>query len=325
MARRVARKAKKREQTATAGTAVNRSTKVKNAGKVVNDAGAARPTAELMARVEFEYGPVKTEMNIQIGAAYRRQPLYLTMAKKAGRFTLDELAALAEYRGVFDRCDRSPCSSCLANPHGGRGTGAPSSFINASPAIVEARRKLALLESELGIYLGTMRAVVLEDKSFSAIAMERYGCRARSWIVVDEPVMRNGVPVVVDGKPVLRAAHREDVVPRSGRDREKVAIEFREGLKRLVLAADRLGRVDINELWVHVRSDGSATIRRASHAPNGTFRLWGRARTVDEVLDDLVRRYGDTLDFRSAEAARDVLDAIDGGRLKRLEPDELAT
>lgn len=326
MARRVARKAKKREPAKTASAAigkVTRSTKVKNAGKAADDGGAERPTEEMMGRVEYKYGPVKTEMNIQIGAAYRRSPLYLTMAKK-GRFTLDQLAALDEYRGVFDRCERSPCSSCLANPHGGRGTAPASSFMTASPAIVEAKRKLALLERELGIYLGTMRAVVLEDKSFSAIAMERYGCRARSWIEVEKPLMRGGKQVLVNGKPQFRSAHREEIVPRSGRDREKIAREFEEGLKRLVLAADRLGRVDVNELWVHAREDGTATIRRASHAPNGAYRMWGRARVVDQVLDDLVAAHGGILVFPTVEAARAALDAADGERLRHLEPDELA-
>jgi hypothetical protein len=293
--------------------------------KAVKDDGAEKPTPEMRARVHYEFGPVKTEMNIQIGSAYRRQPLYVTMSKTAGRFSLDEMAALNDYRSIFDRCERSPMASCLASLGGSGGGGVgPSAFMSGSPAIAEAKRKLSLLERGLGHYLATMRAVVLRDQSFSAIAMERYGCRTRSWIVVNDPVMRNGQPVMKDGKPVMRDAHREDVVPRSGRDRERVALEFRQGLKLLTVAAQRLGGAGIDEVWIHPREDGTAIIHRASCAPNGFFRLWGSPRFVDGVIDDLLARNNDTLVFASPTEARALLDAVDDGRLFRLEPDELA-
>lgn len=285
--------------------------------------GAERPTPELLGRVEFEFSPVKTEMNIQIGSAYRRRPLYLTMAKKQGRFTLDQLSALDTYRTVFDRCERSPFSSCLASEGGGRGMG-PASFIHASPAILEAKRKLSLLERRLGVYLATMRAVVLDDQSFSAIAMSRYGCRTRSWILVNDPIMKAGKQVAIEGRPQFRAAHREDIVPRSGRDREKIAHEFQEGLKLLTLAVQRLGGGDIDELWVHARDDGTAIIHRASCAPNETFRLWGPVAQVARVIDALLEKNADKLVYVSPEAARNALVEADDGRLHCLDPEELA-
>ncbi|MHA0333679.1 hypothetical protein [Sphingomonas aquatilis] len=292
--------------------------------KRVLDGNAERPTPEMLARVEYEYGPVKTEMNVQIGAAYRRKPLYMTMAKTSGRFSADELVALSEYRTVFDRCERSPVASCLAITEGTGRSLSPAGIIHASPALVEAKRKLRMIEGELGVYVGTMRAVVLDDKSFSVVAMERFGCRARSWIAVNDPVMKDGKQVVVDGVPQFRATHKEDVVPRSGRDREKIAREFQRGLQRLTLAIARFGRRDINEVWVQPRVDGGAVIQRASHAPNGTYRMWGGALIVDHVMDDLIATHGDVLIFASPELARAALEEADRGRLKRLEPEELA-
>lgn len=318
MARRVSKRATKVKATSKAF----KPRPVK--AKVVDDQGAEQPTPEMKARVEYEYGSVKTEMGMKIGAAYRRRPLYLTMAKKADRFTFDQLSALNLYRTVFDRCERSPFASCLAAQQGGgRGVG-PASFIHASPAVVEAKRKLALLERGLGLTLQTMRDVVLHDKSFSAIAMERYGCRARSWIKVDEPVLRDGKPAMLDGKPLMRAAHREDVVPRSGRDRERVAEEFNRGVKLLTAAADRLAGADIDEIWVHPRDDGTAIIHRASIAPTGLFRMWGPSQLVRNVIDALLARNGDKLVYATPSAARDALVEADNGRLHRLDPEELA-
>ena len=293
-------------------------------GRVEQHPEADRPTPEMRARVEYVFGPVSDEMGAKIGAAYHRQPLYVTMAKKPDRFTYDELSALRLYRSVFDRSERSPVASCLAAQHGGgRGVG-PAGFIHASPAIVEARRKLTLIERNLGHTLPTMRAFVLLDQSFSAIAIERFGHRTRSWISVSEPVMRDGKPVKVDGKPVLRAAHREDIVPRSGRDRERVAAEFNRGVKLLADAVSRLSGADVDEVWVHPRQDGSAIIHRASIAPNNLFRLWGPAPIVAAVIDTLLEKNADTLVFNSPEAARDALVAADAGRLHCLEPGELA-
>lgn len=297
---------------------------VKRAQAVVDREPAEQPTPEMLARVEFEFGPVRTEMNIQIGSAYRRLPLYLSMAKKADRFTWEELNAMRLYRSVFDRCERSPMGCALSiDAGGGRGL-KPNSFIHASPGVVEAKRKLALLERGLGRALPILRAVILEDKSFSVIAMETYGCRARSWIIIDEPVVRNGLPVMADGKPVTRAVHREDIVPRSGRDRARVAKDFYAGLKLLTVAAERISEAGVHEVWVHARDDGTAIIHRASLAPNGTFRMWGNPGVVESVMNRLLEQNDDRLMFPSPEAARDALMEAADGSLAQLEPDELA-
>lgn len=311
----------------------SKSSKVARAGKAQNGSqpkglaeveAAQQPTPEMLARAEFDYGPVKSEMGVQVGAAYRRRALYLTMAKKPGRFTWEELNAMRLYRSVFDRCERSPMACALsADSAGGRGIGA-TSFIHASPAVVEAKRKLAMIERGLGKALSIMRAVVLEDRSFSVIAIDRYGSRTRNWIVVDEPVLKNGVPVIENGKPVMRAVHREDVAPKSGRDRARVAKEFYAGLKLLVAAVERMTEAGVQEIWVHTREDGSAIIHRASLAPNGTFRMWGHPGVVEVVLNRLLERHHDRLTFPTPEAARDALMEAADGSLGQLEPDELA-
>jgi len=281
-------------------------------------------TPEMRARVEFDFGPVLDEMNVRIGAAYRRRPLYVTMAKKADRFTWEQLNAMRLYRSVFDRCERSPMGCALSvGSAGGRGL-MPSSFIHASPGVVEAKRKLAMLERDLGASLSTLRSVILEDKSFSVIAMERFGCRTRSWIIIDEPVILKGRPAMADGKPITRAVHREDIVPRSGRDRAVIAKEFYSGLKLLTEAVDRMSEAGVHEVWVHVRDDGTAIIHRASLAPNGTFRMWGHPGIVETVLNRLLERNDDRLIFPTPEAARDALQEAADGALSQLEPDELA-
>lgn len=323
MARRGSRRITKPSKSVKAKRAARSQTGAQ--GKPVEEVEVAqRPTPELLARADFDLAPVKTEMGLHLGTAYRRRPLYLTLAKKAARFTWEDLNAMRLYRSVFDRCERSPMSCALsADSGGGRGIGA-TSFIYASPAVVEAKRKLAMIERGLGNALVTMRAVVLEDRSFSAIAMDRYGSRRRSWIIVDEPVLRNGVPVIENGKPVTRPVHREDLVPKSGRDRDRVAKEFYAGLKLLVVAVERLTEAGVEEIWVHVREDGTAIVHRASLAPNGTFRMWGHPGVVDAVLNRLLEKHDDRLIFPSPETARDALIEAADGSLNQLEPDELA-
>lgn len=295
----------------------------RTADQAQEKAAAMAPTPEMLARVSFEYGDVKSEMGIKVGAAYRRRPLYQTMAKKAGRFTADEFAALEAYRSVFDRCERSPVASCLAAQHGGGGR-SPGSFIHASPSIVEAKRKLGMLERGLGQTLATMRDVVLLDKSFSVVAMERFGCRRRNWIIVDEPVMKDGRALKKAGKPITRAAFREDLAPRSGRHRQIIADEFACGLRLLTTAASRLSGAVVDELWVQPRADGTAIIHRASVAPNGLYRMWGPGAVVTSVIDQLLQRHNDCLVFPTPEAARDALVEAAGVSLHCLGPDDLA-
>lgn len=284
------------------------------------------PTPEQAARVQYQRGEVRNEAGQRIGVAYRRKPLFETMTD-SGRLAPDEAAALRYYRGAFDRCERSPTKSCLNITMGGGGRGLPAELANATQSTIEAKRRLRLCEAILGVNLATMRAVALEDRSFSDVAIERYGARRQNWIVVDEPVLRYGRPVVVDGKPQTRAAHREKIVPRSGRHREVIRAEFQAGVRALtdhVRALTNMGGSD--ELWVDLLEDGRASVVRGVCAPLQRYRWWGSRDHVAEVLYR-VRQGREDLTFATSGAARAAVDAANdaaGLRLACLDAEELA-
>jgi hypothetical protein len=286
------------------------------------------PTPEQGARVEYVRQQVRDEMGKQVGFAYRRRPLFETMAAgKANAITVDELAALRFYRAAFDRCDRSATKSCLNVGVGGaRDPG--KDLISATPAILEAKRKVRLCEEAMGgQVLTTMRAVVLDDRSFSEIAIERFGGRNQNWIIIDEPVLRNGKPVTENGKRVTKTVHRERIAPRSGRHRQAVSDEFRVGLRALTDRVRSLvSRPGIEELWIEPAGKG-ASIRRGVCAPNGLYCRWGSSIHIDGVLAALRGTHGETLSFTSAAAAQGALEAADaaaGSHLAHLVREELA-
>ena len=292
--------------------------------------GAAmeQPTSEQASRVEYIRQQIHDEMGKRVGFAYRRQPLFETMAiGKANAITVDELAALRFYRTAFDRCDQSATKSCLNVGAGGRAHSGRDP-ISATPAILEAKRKVRLCEEAMGgMVLTTMRAVVLDDRSFSEIAIERFGGRNQDWIIVDELVLRNGKPVMENGKRVTKTVHRERIAPRSGRHRQVVSDEFRVGLRALTDRVRSLvSRPGIEELWIEP-ADKGASIRRGVCAPNGLYRRWGSSIHIDGVLAALRGMHGDTLSFATAAAARGALEAADvaaGSHLTQLLHEELA-
>lgn len=59
--------------------------------------GSLEPTREQMGRVEFTHAPVRNELGRTIGFAYRRNPLFETMAKTMS-IAPPELEALRVYR-----------------------------------------------------------------------------------------------------------------------------------------------------------------------------------------------------------------------------------
>jgi hypothetical protein len=286
-----------------------------------------QPTAEQAGRVEYVRQQVRDEMGHHVGFAYRRRPLFETMAAgKANAITIDELAALRFYRTAFDRCDQSATKSCLNVGVGGARVSG-NDPTSATPAILEAKRKLRLCEEAMGgQVLTTMRAVVLDDRSFSEIAIERFGGRNQDWIIVDEPVFRNGKPVTENGKPVTKTVHRERIAPRSGRHRQVVSDEFRIGLRALTDRVRSLvSRPGIEELWIESAGKG-ASIRRGVCAPNGLYRRWGSSIHIDGVLAAMRGMYGETLSFMSASAAQGALEAADtatGNHLSQLASEEL--
>jgi hypothetical protein len=274
-------------------------------------AGIERPPAEQQQRVRFELGQVISEMGQVMGLAYRRLPLIETMGK-GGKLSPDELGALRYYRTAFDRSERSPVKCCL-NVSGVGGTGPSHALFHATPAMIDAKRRVRLCESVLGHSLETMREVVLSDKSFSQVAIERFGSR----------VIRPTPHVDKEGR--ARGEHREQIRPRSGKHREIIRREFADGLRELTDAVRyMITRGAVEEVWVEPEQGGPATIKRGLFAPAGRYRCWGDWAMIDKIMKILRDKHGDGLVFRSAVDALAALKDAEDGRLRHLEDDELA-
>jgi hypothetical protein len=282
------------------------------------------PTPEQEQRGKFEKKAHTSEMGQRVGFGYRRLPLFETMATDQRHdISRDELSALRFYRTAHDRSDRSATRSCLAVGAGGGQRGSSEATVMSDvPSIVAARQKVRLCEQALGSTLATIRAVVLDDRSFSDIAMERYGTRKREGTIRQVPTMYRGKPLVIDGKPITRTVYSEKIQPRSGRHREIVRREFLLGLK---LLADRVrslvSTAGDEEVWIQPGSAG-ARIERGACAPNGLYRMWGKSGAVDAVMRDLRTEHGDELAFATPEAAKAALEAA-GTNLSRLGEEEL--
>lgn len=255
-----------------------------------------QPTPEMTARVTFDLVTIKDEMGRSIGRGYRRRPLFETM-RSAGALSPDEVDALRFYRTAHDRSEYSPMKSCLNVEHGGGGFSAAAILFSSVPSVVMARRNVRLCEARLGPTLTTMRAVALDDRSFSELAIERHGSREK------------------DGK----------VLPRSGRHRAAIRQEFQAGLLVLTdIVRSLTTQAGVEEIWVYPEEDGTATIRRGIVAPNGMYRCWGDSEKLDVIMKDLRDTWGGKLQFASAMAARAALEKADAGRLGRLLDEELA-
>lgn len=267
------------------------------------------PTHEQAQKVRYQKVGHTDEMGIAHGFGYRREPWFETLAKtKDNAVTQDELVALRFYRAAFDRCERSPTKSCLNVGVGGGLRDAASGILMATPAIMEAKRKVRLCEEVLGIFASTVRAVGLQDRSFSDIAIERFGGRDQHWIDVKDPAQPSYIKIV----------------PKSGRHRDAIRKEFYAGLRLLTKRVRILvSTPGIEEVWVEP-GNPLAFIRRGAAAPNGLYRLWGDSERVDDLMSRLRDSHGDDLHFPTPQDARAALDDADGGRLSRLSEQELA-
>jgi hypothetical protein len=293
--------------------------------KQMDEATIAEPTVEQAAKVTYRRTDHTDEMGLRIGTGYRRESLFETMAATAANaITRDELVALRFYRAAFDRCERSPTKSCLNVGVGGGLRDPGGAFLSSTPAMAEAKRKVRLCEEVLGNVLLTVRAVALYDRTFSDIAIERFGGRSQDWIE-DQPVFKaNGQPLRENGKVVMEKVSRPRIVPRSGRHRQLVRDEFYAGLRLLTKRVRNLTiQPGIEEVWIQPGS-GHATIYRGVSAPNGLYRLWGDSDRIDDLMSRLRDAHGDELDFPTPQEARLALDEADGGRLSRLSEQELA-
>lgn len=284
------------------------------------------PTPEQAARVVYNRGAVRDEAGRLLAMAYRREPLFETMAKK-GTIAPDELQALRYYRSVFDRSERSATKSCLNIGQGGM-RGPADDIANATSSMIDAKRRLRICEAVLGPNLHTLRAIALEDRSISEVAIERFGSRQQNWIIVDEPVLQAGRPLIVDGVAKTRPVHHEKIVPKSGRHRAVIAAEFRAGIEQLSKRLRNLVNMkDAAELWIEVHDDGRAELATGICAPAIKFRWWGSGNDVAEVFKRARDGYSSCGTFLTYDAALKSVQRANesiGWRLQQLEPEELA-
>jgi hypothetical protein len=190
----------------------------------------ARPTPEQAAHAGYDLQSVRTDKGQVVGRAWRRQPWFESLAKResgeAARdqrpalIGMDEINALRFYRNAAEMAARSEMRCALNIVPGGVTPGAGRDL---PPAIMVARENLALCEGGMGIFLSTMRAVVVDDRTYAAIAMERFGSR-------DQDVYDERTRTFLN-KPV----------PRSNRHPAIIRAEFLAGLHALVKAVQ--GRV----------------------------------------------------------------------------------
>jgi len=187
------------------------------------------PTPEQRAKAAYVRKGGKVEKG-QVGkAAYTRQHLFEKLAKTHG-ISEAGLAALRYYRKAHEEQDASPTRCALDDE--GRGGGVPLCLpFSISDMLLEDLAGGTLvdaLERHLGHTLTTMRAVALEDQSFSTIAIARFGSRVVPWI--EQEQMRR-----VD-RSGRKARYVDKVVPISGRHRQIIADEFQVGVERLIEA-----------------------------------------------------------------------------------------
>jgi hypothetical protein len=189
------------------------------------------PTPEQQKQRPFAIEPVVDEGQVK-ARAYRRQPLYVTLAKTSTPLTADQRQALDVYRELHDRSERSFTRSCLDIDHQGQ-MRRPDDVVHVNKAIREAREAISRVEAALGPIVSTLRAVALEDRSFSDVAMERFGSRKREWLKVDEPVRVNGRVVKVNGVVQRHPVFVEEIVPRSNKHRELIKQEYDQAVQML--------------------------------------------------------------------------------------------
>jgi hypothetical protein len=161
---------------------------------------------------------VRTEMGQVTALAYRRQPYFITLAKlpadpktpKGHRLiTSDQLRAMRFYRSAWEATQASATHCALDVSLAGGRTGYEPNI----PMHMWESSRVADCERDMkGWILATLRAVVLDDQSFAAVAMNRWGSRERQRIIVGK------------GKEKPRVVN--EIVPKSSAHAGMVRDEF---------------------------------------------------------------------------------------------------
>lgn len=183
-------------------------------------ADPVRPTPEWIARYGDQQITPTTEAGVKMGRVYHREPWFESLIKRdwteAQRekrppaFTVDDLHALRRYRTAHEASLRSETRSSLNIERGGTGERGEQ-----SPALIRARRDVAMMEAWLGPLAETMRAIAIDDMSYAQVAMARFGYRE------------------VDIYDDATGTFRTRTSPRSGRHPTLIREEFQQGVRRL--------------------------------------------------------------------------------------------
>jgi hypothetical protein len=179
-----------------------------------------KPTPEWIARYgDHQIIPV-TETGARMGRTWHREPWFESLVKRdwteAQReqrdpaFTIDDLHALRRYRTAHEAAQRSETRSSLNIERGGNGERGEQ-----SPALIRARRDLAMMEAWIGPIVDTMRAIAIDDMSYAQVAMARFGYRE------------------IDVYDDATGAFRTRTSPRSGRHPTLIREEFQQGVRCL--------------------------------------------------------------------------------------------
>ncbi|WP_404711913.1 hypothetical protein [Sphingomonas sp. MMS24-J13] len=179
-----------------------------------------KPTPEWIARYGDHQITPTTETGLKMGRAYHREPWFESLVKRdwtdaerEGRvpaFAIDDLHALRRYRTAHEASLRSETRSSLNIERGGTGERGEQ-----APALIRARRELAMMETWLGPLADTVRAIAIDDMSYAQVAMARFGYRE--------------VEVYDDATGTFRTR----TSPRSGRHPTLIREEFQQGVKHL--------------------------------------------------------------------------------------------
>jgi hypothetical protein len=197
------------------------------------------PTLEQSQKAEYVRGSSTTNQGQVNSVAYRRKPLFETLAR-SGLIDFAGLSALRYYRDRYERADGSLVRCALDIQEGRRG---PCSAI---PSGMSADFAVVACEAAVGSLVTTLRAVAIEDKSFSQVAIERFGSRKQSWIVQNGQRRRDrtGAPMVFE----------EKIVPKSGRHRDIISKEFTDAVRRLTAAHQKQTSTKADRRPLKVRS-----------------------------------------------------------------------
>lgn len=189
----------------------------------------AEPVAEQAHRFTEKPHAVRTEKGQVVGRAYRRLPLFETIAKQPAEKDKPEgprlilphqLRALRFYRAAWEGAQSSE-TRCALDVDSVRG-GVPSGM----PSVLMSDYRVKACDRAMGAIGDTMRAVALQDMTFSDVAMARFGSRERQRVNLGTGRRK---PKIVN-----------EIVPRSGRHREIIRDEFLSALKILSAEVERI-------------------------------------------------------------------------------------